>query len=123
MPFPVESHFSEEKMCTFPPRCFLLSATESQHEEAGRNSGTDDTGHVGTHCVHQQEVMRIGLGADLLRNTRRHRYGRDAGRTDQRIDLAVRDYAQQLAQQHAANRGERERHKAKDNNRNWSAVS
>ena len=36
------------------------------HEGTSRDSGTDDTCHVRSHRVHQKEVRRISLRADLL---------------------------------------------------------
>ena len=58
--------------------------------------------------MHEQEVAGIVLCADLLRNTRRHGNSGDAGRADQRVDLAAGDNAHSLAEQAACSSTERE---------------
>ena len=40
-----------------PPGADQLSKQSDEH--ASSNCGTDNAGHVGTHCVHQQEVAGI----------------------------------------------------------------
>ena len=50
----------------------------------------DNTGDIGSHRVHQQEVVRIGFLTHLIGDPRRHGNSRNAGRTNQRIDLVGR---------------------------------
>ena len=70
--------------------CLLQkSGLEHQQQETGSNSRTDNTGYVGAHGVHQQEVGGVVLTALNLGNTGSHRNGGNAGRSDQRIDLAA----------------------------------
>ena len=64
--------------------------------------------------MHEQEVCRVGLLAFDLRNARGHWDCGNAGRADQRVDLAARQLAHDLAEQQAADRGEHERDQAED---------
>ena len=58
--------------------------------------------------MHQKEVCRICLGTDLLGDAGCHRYGGNARGTDQRIDLALCNDAEQLSEHDAAERTEDE---------------
>ena len=51
-------------------RSILSGSGEQRDEPARRNRGADDARHVRAHGVHQQEVARIFLLADILRNAR-----------------------------------------------------
>ena len=86
------------------------SLSEERKQNARGDRRTDHAGHVGTHGVHQQEVRGIGLLALGLRHAGGHRDGRNAGRTDQRIDLvvALREEVHHLGEQHAAGGSHRE---------------
>ena len=68
--------------------------------------------------MHQQEIARIFLLADLLADTRRHRHRRNACGTNQRVYLTLCGDKHQLAKQHAASCAEAERQQAQDNNAN-----
>ena len=59
--------------------------------------------------MHQQEVGRIFLLAHNLRNACSHRNGRNARRTDQRVELTAGELVHELGQQHAAGRAAAER--------------
>ena len=63
---------------------FQISSAEDTDQHACRNSRTDYAGNVRPHCMHQQEIARIFLMADLLADTRRHRHRRNACGTNQR---------------------------------------
>ena len=65
--------------------------------------------------MHQQEVGRIGLLTFTLGNTSRHRHSGNAGRTDQRVDLAAAQLVHQLAYQQAADGAEGEGDQAQHN--------
>ena len=86
------------------------------NQNAGGNGAADNARHIRTHGMHQQEILRIFLLAHLLGNTRRHRNGGNAGRTDQRVHLAVRGPAHNLAQQNTACRAKAKCHNAHHNN-------
>ncbi len=79
----------------------FLSA-EQQEQETGGNSRADNARDVRTHCVHEQEVRRVGLASLNLRNARRHGNGGDACGADEGIDLALGDKIHELAEKHAA---------------------
>ena len=80
----------------------------STYFETCSNGGADDAGHVGTHGVHQQEVGAVVLCANGLGNTCGHGNGGNAGGTNEGIDLALGDEAQDLADQQATNGSEAE---------------
>ena len=67
---------------------------EHEQQETCGNSGTDNTGYVGAHGVHQQEVGGVVLTTLTQRNTGRPRTGRTAGTPDQTLDLAAPEHAQ-----------------------------
>ena len=75
---------------------------EHGDEHAGRDSGTDDAGDVRAHGMHEQEVGRVLLLADLLGDAGRHRDGGDAGRADQRVNLLAGQLAHDVAADEAA---------------------
>ena len=65
---------------------------------------SDYTGHlpggVGSHGVHQQEILEIFFMCDTLHHARGHRKGADPRRADHRIDLTPAQQIQQLGEQH-----------------------
>ena len=58
-----------------------LAAEDAEQETSG-DGGADNTGHVGAHSVHQQEVGGVGLLALLVGHTGSHGHGGHAGRAD-----------------------------------------
>ena len=64
-----------------------LSAAEDRKQEACRDSGADNAGNVGTHCVHEQEVRFVVLSADVLGNACGHGDCGNTGRADEGVDL------------------------------------
>ena len=93
--------------------CRALAA-EDRQQEAGRDGGADDAGHVGAHGVHQQEVGGVLLLAHHLGHAGRHRHGGHAGGADQRVDLAAGQGAHDVARQQAAHGGDAEGHETED---------
>ena len=75
--------------------------TNNVDQNACGDSRADNAGNIRTHGVHEQEVGGILLLTDLLRDASRHRNGRNAGGTDQRIDLAACHLVHDLAEEHA----------------------
>ena len=68
---------------------FRKRLAENVDQDTSSNGRADNTGHVGTHCVHQQEVGGILALANLLGNASGHRHSGNACGTDQRVDLAA----------------------------------
>ena len=66
--------------------------------------------------MHQQEILRVCLLPYLLRHARRHRYSRNTGGADQRIDLAVRQLTHQLPKQNTAGCRKTKRNQPQQNN-------
>ena len=67
----------------------FYTLAEHTEQEACRDGRADDTGHVGAHSMHQQEVGGVGLLAFLIGYTGSHRHGGNTGRADKGIDLAL----------------------------------
>ena len=91
------------------------SAAEHLDHETGRAGGTDNTGHVGAHSVHEQEVGGVLLLAHVLSYTGGHRHGGHAGGANQGIDLALGEHIHYVAQDQAASSGQQEGGEAQDN--------
>ena len=91
-----------------------FSAAEDGEKEARGDGGADDARHVGTHCVHEQEVGGIGALALLLGDAGGHRHRGYTGGADERIDLAAGELVHQLAEQDAAYSGELKGKQAED---------
>lgn len=83
-----------------------FSAAEDGEKEARGDGGADDARHVGTHCMHEQEVGGIGALALLLGDAGGHRHRGYTGGADERIDFAAGELVHQLAQQQSAHGGE-----------------
>src|SRR5690554_3012914 len=64
------------------------------------NRGTDNTGHVRTHCVHQQEVLRVGFQAHLVGDPRRHGHRGYTGGANQRVDRFLGELVHQFRHQY-----------------------
>jgi hypothetical protein len=67
---------------------------------------TDNTGNVGTHGVHEEEVAAVFLLAFLLRYAGCHRYGADTGRTDEGVNLGtfLEEQVHELGHEHTRGR-------------------
>ena len=89
--------------------------SKDSHECSGCNCSTDNSGNVGSHCVHQKEVRRICLCADFLRNSGSHGNGGNSGRTDKRINLAFCKYTHNLTEYNSGCCTERECYKSENN--------
>ena len=77
--------------------------TKDGQQEACCDGGADNTGHVGAHSVHEQEVGGVSLLAFQVGNTGCHGNSGNTCGTNQRIDLAAGQLAHhQTAQQTAA---------------------
>ena len=72
--------------------------------------------------MHEQEVCRIGFRADLLRNSRCHRYRGYSGGTDERVDLSARQLAHQLAEEHSGCCSEAERYQTENDDLDGSPL-
>ena len=66
--------------------------------------------------MHQQEVARIFLLANLLAHTRCHRDSRNTCGTDQRVNLTLCKEVHQLTKQNTAGRAKAERQQAENDN-------
>ena len=86
----------------------LKSPITPSKEHTGGNCRPDDARHVGTHGVHEQEVGGVILLSLKLGDARRHRHGRHAGRTDERVDGTAADDIHELCGQQSATGGDRE---------------
>ena len=91
--------------CSFSKACRLA---EQGHQDACGDGGTDNTGNVRAHGVHEQEVGGVLLLADDLGDTRGHRNGGNTGGTDQRVDLLLQEEVHELGKQDAASSTEAE---------------
>ena len=80
-----------------------LPPEHCEHRACG-DGGADDAGDVRSHGVHEEEVAGLRLRTDDLADARCHRHGGNAGRADQRVDLAARDDVHDLAEEDAARR-------------------
>ena len=89
---------------------------EEGQEESCRNRRADDACHIRSHCVHQEEVGSVRLGADRLGHTRCHRDSRNTCRTDERVNLAAGDRVENLTEHHTADGREAECRKTHDDN-------
>ena len=98
------------------PYPFPVKVTETRlraeqgQQHASRHGGTDNTGHVGAHSVHQQEVGRILLLAHGLGYTSRHGNSGHTSGTDQGVDLLLGEHVHQLGKEHAASGAETKGH-------------
>ena len=81
---------------------------EHRHEETCGDSRTYNACDIGTHGVHKQIVSGFCAQAFQVGHPRRHRHCGNAGRADERIDLALAELAHQLAYQQTAHGRERE---------------
>ena len=79
---------------------FRECLAEDVDQNTSSNGRADNTGHVGAHGVHQQEVLRVLALAHLLGHTGGHRHSGNASGTDQRVDLAAGHGVHHLAAQH-----------------------
>ena len=75
-------------------RFFLFCLSFQSASELGKHrsccyGSSDNSCYVRAHCLHQQIVGRVVLQAYNLGYTRCHRYGRYAGRSDERVDLVA----------------------------------
>ncbi len=66
--------------------------------------------------MHQQEVLRISLQTNLIRNARRHRHGRNTGGTDERVDFVLAEAIHHLGHENARRRTATEGHHPQDQN-------
>ena len=88
---------------------------QETEEDTGGDGGTDHTGHVGTHGMHEQVVGGVYLAAHDLGNARAVRYGGNTGIADERIDFLGgigNEQVHQLDEQHAAGGGNHETQQA-----------
>ena len=67
----------------FPRLCLA----EEAQEDTGCNRGTDHTGNVRSHGVHEKVVLRVDFTTYGLGYTCTVRHCRDAGVTDERVDF------------------------------------
>ena len=95
---------------------------EDVDEDTSSDGGTDNTGHVGTHCVHQQEVGGVLTLADLLRNTGSHRHSGNASGTDQGVDLTAGQDIHDLAAENTGSGAEGEGDEAQHDDEQGAAV-
>ena len=70
---------------------FSLAPQKREHDAAG-NRGTEDTGKVRPHRMHQQEDAAAFLLPDEVGNARSDRNGGDTCGTDQRIDASAGEF-------------------------------
>ena len=61
------------------------------HDQSARDDGSDLTGDVDTHRVHQQEVLIVFLKSHLVDDASGHREGGNSGCPDHRIDLLLQE--------------------------------
>ena len=95
---------------------------EDVDEDTSSDGGTDNTGHVGAHCVHQQEVGGVLALADLLRNTGSHRHSGNASGTDQGVDLTAGQNIHDLAAENTGSGAEGEGDEAQHDDEQGAAV-
>ena len=86
-------------------------------ENAGNNRRADNARNVRTHSLHENEVRRIVRKRNLVGDAGGHRNGRNAGGTDERVDLLLGEEVHELSHQYArrgtdAERNETERENA-----------
>ena len=91
-----------KKNRTISVRFFKAELTENAQQETCRDGGADDACHIGAHSVHQQEVGGVRLLTFRVCNTGCHRNGRNTGRADERVDLALGDPAHDLTEDKTA---------------------
>ena len=92
----------------------IPKSAEDAEQEACRDGGANDAGHIRAHGVHEKVVALVVASADILRDTCGHRDSRDTGRTDQRIDLAARGVVHDDTAGKPADRGDGEGDQAED---------
>ena len=81
---------------------FRKRLAENVDQDTSSNGRADNTGHVGAHGVHQQEVAGVVLLAHHLGHAGRHRHGGHTGGADEGIDLLLEEQVHELGQQDAA---------------------
>ena len=86
----------------------LYNLSEYCQQETRCNCRANNACYIRAHCVHQQEITRIGFLSFNLRNTSCHRNSGHTSRTDQRVNLTARQLIHQLADQQTANGREAE---------------
>ena len=91
-----------------------IRLAEHGQQEAGRDGGADNAGHVGTHGVHQQEVGGVVLLADGVGHTGSHGNRRNTGGADQGVDLPAGELAHHVAAQQTAGSGNAEGYDAQN---------
>ena len=85
----------------------VLSLAEESEEGTCSDGRADDTGHVGTHGVHEEEVVAVVLESEVVGDARAHGHGTHTGVTDERIDFLVarQEEVHQFDKQNAAGGG------------------
>ena len=74
----------------------------------GDNGGTNHTGNVRAHSVHEQEVGGVVLLANGVGNTGGHGHSGHTGRADEGVDLALGQPAHDLTAQQTTAGGDDE---------------
>jgi len=106
-------HIGQSLQKQFHIQCHGFSPLpEKVQNDAARDDRGDLPRDVRARGVHEQKVLPVLLLAHLVDDPRRHGEGRDAGRTDHRIDLVLREEVEHLGEDHAARRVRHERDKA-----------
>ena len=96
----------------------LLHHSKNRHKCSRGDRCSDHAGHIGAHGVHQQEVRRIRLRPNLLRDSGSHRYRRYTCGTDQWIHFSVSNDAHQFPKKDSACRTKSEGDQTQDHDLN-----
>ena len=82
----------------------MVTLAQEAQKDTGSHGGTDDSGDIRTHGMHQQVIARVELPAHSLRHSCAVRHCGDACVADERIDLpaVLEEQVPEFYEQHTA---------------------